>query len=65
MFYKKGVPKNFAKFTGKCLCGSLVFNKVIGLSPATLLKKRLQYMHFPVNFGKFLERFIQRNKSRL
>ena len=27
----KGVPKNFAKFTGKLLCQSLVFNKVAGL----------------------------------
>ena len=28
MFYKKGVLKNFAKFTGKHLCHSLYFNKV-------------------------------------
>ena len=27
----KGVTKNFAKFTGKLLCYSLVFNKVSGL----------------------------------
>ena len=27
MFYKAGVVKNFAKFTGKHLCRSLVFNK--------------------------------------
>ena len=38
---KKGVPKNFAKFTGKHLCQSLFFNKVAGLWPATLLRKRL------------------------
>ena len=36
---KKGVPKNFAKFTGKHLCQSLYFNKVAGLS---------------LNFAKFL-----------
>ena len=29
---KKGVLKNFAKFTGKYLCQSLSFNKVAGLS---------------------------------
>ena len=29
---KKGVLKNFAKFTGKHLCHSLFFNKVAGLS---------------------------------
>ena len=36
-----GVLRNFAKFTGKHLCQSLFFNKDAGLSPATLLKKRL------------------------
>ena len=38
---KKGVLRNFAKFTGKHLCQSLFFNKVAGLSlmPATLLKR--------------------------
>ena len=38
---KKGVLRNFTKFTGKHLCQGLFFNKVEGLSPATLLKKRL------------------------
>ena len=28
---KKGVLRNFAKFTGKHLCQSLFFNKVAGL----------------------------------
>ena len=39
-FYKKGIIKNFSKFTGKHLCQSLLFNKVAG-RPATLLKNRL------------------------
>ena len=30
VFFKKGVFKNFAKFTGKPLCQSLYFNKVAG-----------------------------------
>ena len=38
---KKGVLINFAKFTGKHLCQGLFFNKVVGLRPATLLKKTL------------------------
>ena len=38
---KKRFLRNFAKFTGKHLCESLFFNKVAGLMPATLLKKRL------------------------
>ena len=32
VFYRKGVLRNFAKFTGKHLCQSLLFNKVAGLS---------------------------------
>ena len=30
VFCKKGVLRNFAKFTGKHLCQSLFFNKVAG-----------------------------------
>ena len=36
---KKDVLGNFAKFTGKYLCQSLVFNKVAGLRSAILLIK--------------------------
>ena len=35
---RKGVLRNFSKFTGKQLCQSLYFNKVAGNRPATLLK---------------------------
>ena len=38
---KKCVLKNFAKLTGKHLCQSLFIDKVVGLRPAILLKKRL------------------------
>ena len=41
VFYKKGVPRNFAKFTRKHPSQRLFFNKNAGLSLATLLKKRL------------------------
>ena len=51
---RKGVLRNFVKFTGKHLCQSLFLNKVSGLRPATLLKKRLWHRCFPVNFVKFL-----------
>ena len=54
VFFKKGVFKNFAKFTGKHLCQSLFVNKISGLRPATLLKKKLWHKGFPVNFMKFL-----------
>ena len=46
--------KNITNFTGKHLCWSLFLIKVSGLRPATLLKRRLQHMFFPVNFAKFL-----------
>ena len=39
VFRKKGILKNFAKFTGKHQCQSLFSNKVAGLRPATLFKK--------------------------
>ena len=44
MFCKICVLKNFVKFTGKKLCQSPFFNKVAGLRPVTLLKKRLWQM---------------------
>ena len=50
----RGVPKKFSKFTGKHLCQSLLFNKVAGLGPATLLTKRLWCRCFPVSFREFL-----------
>ena len=63
---KKGVPRNFAKFTGKHLCRRLFFNKVAGLGFATLLTKNFWYRFFPVNFAKFLRTpFIQNTSGRL
>ena len=60
---KKGILRNFAKFTGKHMCQSLFFNKVAGLSTATLLKKRLWHWCFPVNFAKFLRTPFPQNAS--
>ena len=48
----KDVLRNFATFTGKHLCQSLFFNKVAGLTPATLLKERLWHRCHPVNVGE-------------
>ena len=61
---KKGVLRNFAKFTGKHLCQSTFFNKVAGLRSATLLKKILWHRCFPVNFAKFLKTPFLQNTSR-
>ena len=52
---RKGVLRNFTKFTGKHLCQSLM--------PATLLKKRLRHRCFPVNFVKFLRTPFSKNTS--
>ena len=53
---RKSVLRNFAKFTGKRLCQR----------PATLLKKRLWYRCFPVNFAEFLGKtFLQNTSGRL
>ena len=54
VFYEKSDLRNFSKLTGKHPCQSLFFNKIAGLSLATLFKKRLWYRCFPVNFVNFL-----------
>ena len=54
MLYEKSCSYKLRKFTGKHLCQSLFVNKFTGLRAATLLKKKLSHMHFPVNFAKFL-----------
>ena len=50
----KDVLRNFAIFTGIHLYQSRLFNKVAGLRPATLLKKRPWHRCFPEKFAKFL-----------
>ena len=63
---KKGVLRNFVKIIGKHLSQSLFFNKVAGLGPATLFKKRLWHRCFPVNFAKFLRTpFLPNTSGRL
>ena len=68
MFCKKGVLKNFTKFTGKYLRWSLFLIKLQAVAvggrqvvagrllqaEATLLKKKLWYWCFPLSFAKFL-----------
>ena len=62
---KKIVLRSFTKFTGKCICQSLFFNKVAGPRPETLSKKRLWRRCFPVNFGIFLRSpFLQNTSGR-
>ena len=49
MFFKISVLKNFTKFTDKHL-----FNKAVGLSFLTSLKKRLHHKYFTLKSAKFL-----------
>ena len=66
VFCKKGVLGNFTKFKGKHQCQGLFFNKVKGLRPATLLKKRIWHRYFPVNYTKFLRtNFLKNTSGRL
>ena len=52
MVCKKVVLKNFAKFTGKHLCQSLLFNEVAGLRPeaGNFIKKETLVHVFPCEF---------------
>ena len=60
---RKGVLRNFAQFTGRHLCQSLIFNRVAGLRSAILLKKKLWHKCFPVKFAKFLRTPFLQNTS--
>ena len=49
---RKGVLRNFAKFTGKRLCHSLYFNKVAGLRPEGCeFAKFLRTLFYRTNLG--------------
>ena len=63
VFCNKGVLKNFTKLPGKQLCRSVFFNKVAGLRPATLLKKKPWHRCFPVNSVKLLRTTFSQNTS--
>ena len=58
--------RNLAKFTGKHLCQSLFFDKVV-LRPVISLKRRIWHSCFSVNFAKFFRTlfFIEHLQSLL
>ena len=63
---KRGVFRNFSKFTGTHLCQSPFFSKVEGLRSATLLKKRLWHRCVPMNLANFLRiPFLENTSGRL
>ena len=55
MFSKKGVLKDFAKFTGTQWYQDLSFKKVAGLRSVNYSKKKLWHGCFLVNFVKILK----------
>ena len=57
---RKGVLWDFAKFTGKHLCQSLLFNKAAGRRPVTLLEKKLWRSVFLWIFWNFKEHLFYR-----
>ena len=52
--------KTLAKFTGKHLCQSLFFNKVI-CGAFSFIKPRIWHRNFPANFAKLLGRSVLKN----
>ena len=50
---RKGVLRNFAKFTGKQMCQGLFFNKVAGLRLQACNFMKKEALAIPVNFAKF------------
>ena len=59
---RDSIEKGVAKYTGKHLWHRFFFNKVAGLMPATLSKKRLWHRCFPVNCAKFLRALFYRTQ---
>ena len=58
---KKDVLENFAKFTRKYVCQNcLFFSKVAGITPATILRKRLWHRCFLWILWNFQERLFYR-----
>ena len=56
VFCKKGVFRNFTKFTGKQLCQSLFCNKVAGLRQKTdFIKKQTPVQVFSCEFWEILK----------
>ena len=58
VFCRKGVLRNFAKFTCKHLCQSLFFNKMQDLGQQLYLKKRLWHRCFPFEFCQIYNNII-------
>ena len=56
VLYRKKRSKQFCKIHRKTTVLNFFVDKVAGLQPETLLKRRLWYSCFPVSFSKFLNK---------
>ena len=66
VFCKKGGCRNFAKFIGKQLYQSLLFNKLQAWQACNFIKTEIWHRCFPVYFAKFLRTtFLQNTSGRL
>ena len=64
-FVKKGVLRNFAKFTGKHLCQSFFFNKVAGLgSEKESLAQVFSYKVYKIPKNTFFTEHLRTTASR-
>ena len=64
--FVKNVFLEMSQNLQKNICARVFFNKVAGLRPATLFKKRLWHKCFPGNFAKFLRTpFLQNTSDRM
>ena len=64
VFCKKGVPKNFAKFSVKHLCRSLTFSKVAGCRHANVIKRGSEEDVFLWILENFYENFFNETPRR-
>ena len=62
---KKGVLRNFTKFTGKHLCQSLFFNKVAGSACNSIKKETLPQVFFCEFYEISKNTFLQNTSGRL
>ena len=60
---RRGVLRNFAKFTRKHMCQAPFFKKCCRQKTCNFIKKRLRHMCFPLNFAKFLRTPFSQNTS--
>ena len=61
VFCKKGVPKNFAKFSVKHLCRSLTFSKVAGCRHANVIKRGSEEDVFCGFWKIFMKTFLMKH----